>query len=29
VAEWLEHVSDEDYTLPDITADKVYGSLFK
>ena len=29
VANWLEHVSDEDYKVPDITAEKVYGALFK
>ena len=28
VANWLEQVSEEDYKLPDITAEKVYGSLF-
>ena len=28
VAEWLEKVSEDDYKLPDITADKVFSSLF-
>ena len=28
VATWLEHVSDADYTLPDITAEKAYSSIF-
>lgn len=28
VAHWMEHVSDEDYKFPDITAKKVYGALF-
>ena len=28
VAEWLEKVSEDDYKLPDITAEKVFGSLF-
>ena len=28
VAEWLEKVSEDDYQLPDITAEKVFNSLF-
>jgi quercetin dioxygenase-like cupin family protein len=28
VAEWLEKVSEDDYNLPDITAEKVFSSLF-
>ena len=28
VAEWLEKVSEDDYKLPAITAEKVFGSLF-
>ena len=28
VAEWLEKVSEDDYKLPDITAEKVFNSLF-
>ena len=28
VAEWLEKVSADDYKLPDITAEKVFSSLF-
>jgi quercetin dioxygenase-like cupin family protein len=28
VAEWLEKVSEDDYKLPDITAEKVFSSLF-
>jgi hypothetical protein len=28
VAEWLEQVSEDDYKLPDITAEKVFSSLF-
>jgi hypothetical protein len=26
--EWLEKVSEDDYKLPDITAEKVFSSLF-
>ena len=28
VAEWLEKMSEDDYKLPDITAEKVFSSLF-
>lgn len=28
VAEWLEKVSEDDYKLPDITAKKLFSSLF-
>ena len=28
VAEWLEKVSEDDYKLPDVSAEKVFGSLF-
>ena len=28
VAEWLEKVSEDDYKLPNITAVKVFSSLF-